>query len=532
MQSSHRKKCRTTDNVFIIRSLFEKYCTVNNQKIYACFIDFRKAFDSIWHEGLMLKLLRAGIGGLFYNVIKNMYSKAKASVKNNGTELSDPFSIKRGVKQGDVLSPLLFNLYINDIIPLLQQDDGFPPSLGGKTVGCLLYADDLVILSTSPDGLQSSLNKVIGYWHNWKLDINYTKSKTLCFNKSGRGLKQTFNIGDTNLSNVQRYTYLGIELSASGSFKPAQEAVAKKAMRALFKLKNLLYDSSISVLTSLKLFDQLIKPVCLYGSEIWGFEFMKKHDVPYLFSGLERAPCEKVHISFCRFILGVHRKSQLSAIRGELGRVPLATDAITNVLQYDKYLHTKEPGSLLHCALNSSAHNQGIKSWYGNVSKMKEHLGSISNRSRKLIQRDLRSKYGQYWWDKIQLESKMRTYIQFKSHFEFEDYLNISNVKHRKAMTKLRISAHRLAIERGRYNNIPLDKRICTTCQGQIIEDEYHFLLKCIQHVNARQAMLHTIDTMCENFKHLSEYDKFTYLLSAAAEIAVPTAKFISDCLP
>ena len=306
-------------------------------------------------------------------------------------------------------------------------------------------------------------------------------------------------------------------------------------MRALFKLKNLLYDSTVSVKTSLKLFDQLIKPICLYGSEIWGFECLKKPERSKIFSEIEKVPCEKVHISFCRFILGVHRKSQLSAIRGELGRTPIAIEVIANVSQYYKYLQTKESGSLLKCALQSDKEVESsgiIKSWYASVLKMNDHLSLNGERSRKHMLRQLRSDYSRHWWDKIQLESKMRIFTQFKSHFEFEDYLNISNVKHRKAMTRLRISAHRLAIERGRYNNIPIEDRVCTTCQGRILEDEYHFLMICNKYDDTRRSMMNAINDKCDHFKHLSDYDKFIYLLSAGCDIAAITANFIHKCLP
>ena len=75
----------------------------------------------------------------------------------------------------------------------------------------------------------------------------------------------------------------------------------------------------------------------------------------------------------------------------------------------------------------------------------------------------------------------MRTYIQFKSVFLYEDYLNIKNEKHCKALTHLRISAHTLAIERGRYIRpiIPPEQRLCTYCPNDKIEDEYHFLIEC-----------------------------------------------------
>ena len=126
-QASHKKWVRTTDNVFIFKSIFDKYCEKRSGKLFACFVDFRKAFDTIWHEALFVKLLRNNIGGPFYHVIKYMYTSNSSAIKLDGN-LTDPLQIKKGVRQGDILSPLLFNIFINDIVQECNSHELHPPS--------------------------------------------------------------------------------------------------------------------------------------------------------------------------------------------------------------------------------------------------------------------------------------------------------------------------------------------------------------------------------------------------------------------
>ncbi len=274
-QSSHRKKSRTIDNVFVLRALFDKYCNVQKQTLYVAFIDFKKAFDSVWHEALFLKLRKAGVCGKFYNIIKNMYQSISCTVKYDNSRQSRDFHVERGVRQGDVLSPLLFNTFVNDIIPLLQEESNAPPKLIDTAIGCLLYADDLMVLSTTEEGIQNSLNKLHSFCLTWKLEVSLDKSKIMCFHKTGKTKKKNFMLGNEELKYTDSYTYLGVELSKSGSSKLADQALHKRAMRAWFKMKKLISGAGLMPRTILKMLDQLVKPIAIYGAEIWGVDLLK-----------------------------------------------------------------------------------------------------------------------------------------------------------------------------------------------------------------------------------------------------------------
>ena len=535
-QSSHKDGTRTVDNVLIIKSLFEKYCMKGKTKLYASFIDFRKAFDSIWHEGLFLKLLQHQIGGPFYDLLKKMYSMNKSLVKINRTFTTE-FPIASGVRQGDILSPLLFNIFINDIIGEFQGSLSQAPKLINQEVGGLLYADDLVILSTTQEGLQHSINKLDQYCRKWKLHVNLTKSKLMCLSKSRKMHQFEAKYGDIKLEQVQSYPYLGVELMWNGSMKRAEELMTMKAQKAMFKLRSLLQGSNIRPSTSLQLFDQLIKPICLYGSEIWAIDTIKYTSSDALAKSLESLASEKLNISFSKCTLGVHRKAQNTAVRGELGRLPLGIDAVANAILYYTHIENDSTNPLLREAWEMNRFK--VKEcWSHKLDHFITYIKNTNNYNgleinRRNIKSTLKAIYEEHWLTKMSTENKMRTYRQLKTNFRYEQYLDIVNSQHRKSLTRLRISAHNLAIERGRYTRPPtiLEERTCPTCP-QYIQDEFHFLMKCQQHTNARNDLLNRITELCPMLKYVTPYTQFLFMLTSEGDIIKEVSQFIHKCLP
>jgi hypothetical protein len=170
-QIGFRKKFRTTDHVLALKTLIEKYASGAKKYLFGCFIDFKTAFDTISRRALIYKLLKAGVGGNFLNFIQDMYSNVSYSIKLNGV-YSPSFNSNVGVKQGCVLSPLLFNLYIRDL-PNIFDASCDPVNLLHSDLSCLMFADDLVILSKSYEGLQNSLKKLETYCDKWGLTVNF-----------------------------------------------------------------------------------------------------------------------------------------------------------------------------------------------------------------------------------------------------------------------------------------------------------------------------------------------------------------------
>jgi len=153
-------------------------------------------------------------------------------------QINDSFSSKIGVFQGDNLSPNLFNIFINDITKAFDSSCT-PVSIGARSINSLLYADDLLLLSESSEGLQNCMNKVYEYCSRWGLDINYQKSKVIVFNKGSRISNSKCYIKDTEIKSVRVYKYLGVLFNINGSFTNALNDMFCRGQKAFFKLTSI-----------------------------------------------------------------------------------------------------------------------------------------------------------------------------------------------------------------------------------------------------------------------------------------------------
>ena len=136
---------------------------------------------------------------------------------------------------------------------------------------CLLWADDLLILSLSERGLQNAINKMGDFYSSLGLEVNIKKTKVIVFNKSGKLLKNiNCYIFGKQIEVVKEYQYLGIKFCPGGSMTLAVEELAWKANKAWFSISSILYKNKrMSVDRAFKIFDSLVTPVALYACEFW-----------------------------------------------------------------------------------------------------------------------------------------------------------------------------------------------------------------------------------------------------------------------
>ena len=147
-QASGKENVRTADHLLVLKHIIQKYTKVKKQKLFVCFFDLRKAFDLVPRSQMFYNLLtQYKISGKFLKILQNIYKDNQMFIKVGGG-LTKPFLTTTGVKQGCIFSPLLFNLYINNL-PNVYDSDCDPVIVNNKPVHCLMWADDCVVMSPS-----------------------------------------------------------------------------------------------------------------------------------------------------------------------------------------------------------------------------------------------------------------------------------------------------------------------------------------------------------------------------------------------
>ena len=525
---------RTSDHIYTLHTLVDKYINQNKTKIFACFIDFKKAFDSIWHIGLLYKLLQSGVGGKAYDIIKSMYTNNMCSIKI-GHKRTDFISQERGVRQGCCLSPALFNIYINELASILELSTVPGLTLHNTEIKFLLYADDLILLSPTKEGLQQSLDLLDRYCQTWALAVNLKKTKSMVFQKRPRCLGNTlhFKIGTHKIENCLEYNYLGLKISPTGSFNPAVDELREKARRAFYAIKRQIY-IQIPILIWLKLLQAIIEPILLYGSEVWGPQTNQ------LFDQWEKHSIEIANTEFCKSILQVHRTTTNNACRAELGQYPLLLKIQKRSIKYWLHLKQSDPHSFQHKALQSQEMNRSpltqlvlrLCPQAGSPSAQpQDQSENISIRLNQIIKHQKQT-YLTHWNTKTHTQSKMQCYLALNRQYSVAPYLTtVTDVRHRVLLTKYRLSAHSLAIETGRHKRswLPKEERLCQQCEEAAVETEQHFLLHCPKFQNVREIYFSKFGQKHPHFIN-SHVDQLQILMGERKESSVLAGQFISAC--
>ena len=521
-QNGFRRNRSCEDHLFTLTSI------IRNRKkeklsTYVAFVDFEKAFDRVNRNLLFYKLKTMGIGGKVLSMIQTIYSDCKSCINVNGY-LTEEFSSKFGVRQGDSLSPTLFGLYINDLAKDLKNT-GLGVKLSDElTIASLLYADDLAIMAESEENLQCMLNVLENWCKRWRMRVNVNKTKIIHFRTTTQQQSTyNFHLNGNTIEYVDKYKYLGIIVDEHLDFNTTASVLAGSAGRALGSLCTKFHHlKGLGFKTFTTLYYSGVTPILDYCSSIWGSQKLEHIDT--------------IQNRAIRFYLGVHKYAPNLAINGDVGWISSRARRKVEMLRYWNRIMKMDADCLTKKVFEwDYANKRHSGSWNSDICKLftgiqktqiydhkemidldevKEHLYELDRKE---------------WKTQVKNVSKLRTYCIFKEEYNTESYVySVYNRAHRSILSQLRCGILPIRIETGRYTNIPVEFRLCILCDENAIEDEKHFMFECKfyeflrnDYYDKLRQYYHDIDVMDYN-------SKFKCIMNA--NVVKFTAEFAYNC--
>jgi Reverse transcriptase (RNA-dependent DNA polymerase)/Endonuclease-reverse transcriptase len=306
-QAGFRTRRSCVDHVFTLSSVVNLSIQKKGKKLYVAFIDFQRAFDSVSHNKLWQQLIDLGLSAKLVRILQKIYFFARMKVRtaDGYTKL---FEVIKGVLQGEILSPSLFSIFIQDIENIFVENNVRGVCIDHiHELHLLAYADDLVLLADSPRNLQDKLNLLFQYCENKKLCVNTSKTQCMVFHRGSISKKlPEFYYGTSKLQTVTTYTYLGINFTSSGLFTTAVSNLSKKANSSIATVWGILTNSKMKNWESrMKIFNSISMSVLLYSSSVWSPRFLQE--------------IEKFRIAFLKKLLKLPKCTPAYLVRLETG---------------------------------------------------------------------------------------------------------------------------------------------------------------------------------------------------------------------
>ena len=272
-------------------------------------------------------------------VIQDMYTGNKATVLVDNC-LTREFEIHSGVLQGSKLGPLLFLVFINDMLTDLQKS-GLGAKIGNLSISCLGFADDVVLTAETPANLQLLIDKCECWAKKNLMEFNISKCKIMIFNRPALDLK--FSIYNKELSVVNRYKYLGIEISNKNQTNLYIEHFKKTMEKAKQRLHCIshygFHRDGLKPETAMKLYKLMVRPILEYGAQVLTYQkyFLKSSvDIPKCLNKLTvfEEKLEHLQTQALKTLIGCPKSTSPAIVRLFSGVEPLKSRLDMQKLRY------------------------------------------------------------------------------------------------------------------------------------------------------------------------------------------------------
>ena len=266
-QAAYQPQRGTIEQIQALQQIIEK-CKEFNVDGVICFIDFTKAFDSVDQDKLWEGLKRhTNLPDAYIKLLINAHKDSFTRIRTD-CGLTELIEILKGVKQGDVLSALLFCIVITIILERALHDENFGISIGGRDWRDLGYADDLSVIAKTLAELQRMMKRIISESNEFGLKLNYSKTKIMFIGpQATRNVLTSVKIENNDVEVVSSFEYLGRRLNNKADDQEEVKSKISKGWQAFTTYKETITNKCTSMKTKRHIVDTYIMPVALYAAE-------------------------------------------------------------------------------------------------------------------------------------------------------------------------------------------------------------------------------------------------------------------------
>ena len=262
------------DNIFPLTQIIEKKMATNNEQLHLLFVDLTKAYDTVPIKKLWEVMSTTSVNVKVIKAIKQLYIGATSRIKI-GQNLSEPFKITKGLRQGCCLSPTLFKIYLDRA--LLQwrrkcNNMGIPIT-DNYTLYTLHFADDQVVIAHDREDLEYMARKLLEEYEKWGLQVNTTKTKYMCVG----GPMEDLILDNKTIEACEEYTYLGVKIDSKGRCEKEIQDRINKGKKVIGALNPILWSNNITKKGKKLIHNTIFESIISYGSEVWQLNQKQKN---------------------------------------------------------------------------------------------------------------------------------------------------------------------------------------------------------------------------------------------------------------
>ncbi|XP_075151162.1 uncharacterized protein LOC142225273 [Haematobia irritans] len=266
-QFGFREGMGTREALFSIQTLIQK-CRNAQKDVFLCFIDYEKAFDNVLHDRLIDILNAINIEQKEIQCIKSLYWHQTAQVEINGY-MTESIPISKGVRQGCILSPLLFNIYSEQIFRESVNSIRNGIVVSRSVLNNIRYADDTTLMTHSISQLQSLVDTLATCSKKYGLKINIQKTKFMIISKKQEYKNAVLKIQNSNVERVKSFKYLGATITDQWDSSKEIRCRIELARDAFLKYKKVFVSHDINLETKIRFVKAYVWSVLLYAMEVW-----------------------------------------------------------------------------------------------------------------------------------------------------------------------------------------------------------------------------------------------------------------------